>query len=67
MIILVIGVFITLLVVTFIEDVFFAYRSREYPFKLRLIWWLMHFGIRRTELSEEAHRIYDAFMLEANQ
>ena len=35
-------------------------RYRKYPFKLRLIWWLIFLGIRTNKMSEEAHRIYNS-------
>lgn len=35
-------------------------RYRSYPFKLRVIWWLIFLGLRTDKLSEEAHRIYNS-------
>lgn len=31
----------------------------KYPFKLRLLWFLMSIGIRTSGMSSEAHRIYN--------
>ncbi len=50
-------VFLTYSTVSLVDHLI---RHREYPVKLRLIWWIMFLGFRTNSLSEEAHRIYNS-------